>query len=187
MATHSSILAWRIPWTDGPGRVESMGLQRIGHDWVTNTFTSLSMFIEYVHLHQKTTKEKELVSIFIYQNSESCLSKINDYIESCFFFWSSYIPTIPIIILNNQELNLSIIEIMRFFCHRITEEKSTFTQLQTQLQWWKMFWMFNVTWYQNKNGQTHLGGKGMNKKGLFMLQKTYHRISLNRKILLLCF
>jgi len=32
MATHSSILAWRIPWTDEPGRLQSMGLQRIGHD-----------------------------------------------------------------------------------------------------------------------------------------------------------
>ena len=32
MATHSSILAWRIPWTEEPGRLESMGLQRIGLD-----------------------------------------------------------------------------------------------------------------------------------------------------------
>ena len=37
MATHSSILAWRIPWTEKPGGLQSMGLQRIGHDWVTNT------------------------------------------------------------------------------------------------------------------------------------------------------
>ena len=33
MATHSSILAWRIPWTEQPGRLQSMGLQRVGHDW----------------------------------------------------------------------------------------------------------------------------------------------------------
>ena len=33
-ATHSSILAWRVPWI-----VESMGLQRVGHDWVTLTLT----------------------------------------------------------------------------------------------------------------------------------------------------
>ena len=39
MVTHSSILAWRIPWTEEPGRIQSMGLQRVGHDWVTNTFT----------------------------------------------------------------------------------------------------------------------------------------------------
>ena len=32
MATHSSILAWRIPWTEEPGRLQSMGSQRVGHN-----------------------------------------------------------------------------------------------------------------------------------------------------------
>ena len=32
MATHSSILAWKIPWTEEPGRLPSMALQRVGHD-----------------------------------------------------------------------------------------------------------------------------------------------------------
>ena len=32
MAPHSSILAWKIPWTEEPGRLQSMGLQRVGHD-----------------------------------------------------------------------------------------------------------------------------------------------------------
>ena len=32
IATHSSILAWTIPWTEDPGRLQSMGLQRVGHD-----------------------------------------------------------------------------------------------------------------------------------------------------------
>ena len=32
MATHCSILAWRIPWTEEPGGLQSMGLQRVGHD-----------------------------------------------------------------------------------------------------------------------------------------------------------
>ena len=32
MATHSSILAWRIPWMEEPGRLQSMGSQRVGHD-----------------------------------------------------------------------------------------------------------------------------------------------------------
>ena len=31
-ATHSSVLAWRIPWTEEPGGLQSMGLQRVGHD-----------------------------------------------------------------------------------------------------------------------------------------------------------
>ena len=37
MATQSSILAWRIPCTEEPGGLQSMGLQRVGHDWETNT------------------------------------------------------------------------------------------------------------------------------------------------------
>ena len=32
MATHSSTLAWKIPWTEEPGRLQSVGLQRVGHD-----------------------------------------------------------------------------------------------------------------------------------------------------------
>ena len=36
MATHSSTLAWRIPWTEEPGRLQSTGLQRVGHDWATS-------------------------------------------------------------------------------------------------------------------------------------------------------
>ena len=40
MATHFSILAWRIPWIEEPGRLQSMGSQRIRHDWATKTFTA---------------------------------------------------------------------------------------------------------------------------------------------------
>ena len=37
MATHSNILAWEIPWTDDPGGLQSMGLQRVGYDLVTKS------------------------------------------------------------------------------------------------------------------------------------------------------
>ena len=40
MATHSSTLAWKIPWAEEPGRLESMGSRRVGQDWAT----SLSLF-----------------------------------------------------------------------------------------------------------------------------------------------
>ena len=40
MATHSSSLAWKVPWMEEPGRLQSMGSRRVGHDWVT----SLSCF-----------------------------------------------------------------------------------------------------------------------------------------------
>ena len=36
MATHSSTLAWKIPWTEKPGRLQSMGSQRVRHDWATS-------------------------------------------------------------------------------------------------------------------------------------------------------
>ena len=38
MATYSSILACRVIWTEEPGRLQFTGLQRLSHDWVTNTF-----------------------------------------------------------------------------------------------------------------------------------------------------
>ena len=38
MATHSSILAWKIPWTEEPGRLQSMGSHRVWHDWATSLF-----------------------------------------------------------------------------------------------------------------------------------------------------
>ena len=40
MAPHSSTLAWKIPWAEEPGRLQSMGSRRVGHDWAT----SLSLF-----------------------------------------------------------------------------------------------------------------------------------------------
>ena len=40
MATHSSLLAWRIPWTEDPGELQSMGSQRVGPDWATDTVRS---------------------------------------------------------------------------------------------------------------------------------------------------
>ena len=43
MATHSSILAWKIPGMEKPGGLQSMGSQRVRHDWVTNTQTSVNM------------------------------------------------------------------------------------------------------------------------------------------------
>ena len=46
MTTHSSILAWRIPWTEEPGRLQSMGSQRAGHGWVTFTFTFKKVIIQ---------------------------------------------------------------------------------------------------------------------------------------------
>ena len=53
MATHSSILAWEIPWTEESGRVQSMGSQRVGHDRGTNT-----------HTHTHTRRQADIISCF---------------------------------------------------------------------------------------------------------------------------
>ena len=55
MAIHSSILAWEIPWTEEPGRVQSMGSQRVGHDRGTNTHT---------HTHTHTRRQADIISCF---------------------------------------------------------------------------------------------------------------------------
>ena len=44
IATHSSIPAWRILWTEEPGRLRSMGFQRVAHDWGTKNFKNLKLF-----------------------------------------------------------------------------------------------------------------------------------------------
>ena len=43
MVTHCSVLAWKIPWTEEPGRLQSMGLQRFGHDWTTSLWSPIEV------------------------------------------------------------------------------------------------------------------------------------------------
>ena len=45
MATHSNSLAWKIPWTEEPGRLQSMALQRVGHDRVTSCMLHACMLM----------------------------------------------------------------------------------------------------------------------------------------------
>ena len=51
MATHSRFLAWRIPWTEEPGGLQSTGLQRVRHDWATNT----------THIHTHTHRSQSCI------------------------------------------------------------------------------------------------------------------------------
>ena len=48
MVTHSSILAWRIPWTEKPSRLQSTGSQRVGHDRATSLSLSFSFYTSYI-------------------------------------------------------------------------------------------------------------------------------------------
>ena len=61
MATHSSILAWKISWTVEPGGLQSMGSQRIRLDWVTNTYLHLLTTLKV------TLRVRVLESILTYE------------------------------------------------------------------------------------------------------------------------
>ena len=52
MAAHSSILAWRIPWMEEPSRLQSMGSQRVRHDWATSL--SLHFYLKILCCHNDT-------------------------------------------------------------------------------------------------------------------------------------
>ena len=56
MATHSSLLAWRIPWTKVPGGLQSKGSQRIGHDLATDISRSLLRFGQFLSLIENSIK-----------------------------------------------------------------------------------------------------------------------------------
>ena len=53
MATHSSILAWRILWTDVPGGLQSMGSQRVRHDWATQQYLITPAEITYTYVRSQ--------------------------------------------------------------------------------------------------------------------------------------
>ena len=73
MANHSSILAWRIPWTEKPGSQQSMGLERVRHDWMTFTFFHIFWYI--------FTFTQFVYYLFEISQNSWCM----DYLEMCSF------------------------------------------------------------------------------------------------------
>ena len=57
MASHSSTLTWKIPWTEEPGRLQSMGLLRVGHNWATSLHykSYLGRFCVHIHVHTQSS------------------------------------------------------------------------------------------------------------------------------------
>ena len=71
MVTHSSILAWRIPWMEKPGRLQSIGSQRVGHDWVISLslsyLNSLVVSPTFFNLAIKSSwSEPQLGLVFVF-------------------------------------------------------------------------------------------------------------------------
>ena len=65
MAIHSSTLAWKIPWTEEPGRLQSMGSQRVGHNWATSLSLSLNFLDSFVKRSAFKIKLSHNLSVFI--------------------------------------------------------------------------------------------------------------------------
>ena len=76
IATHSSILAWRIMWTEEPGGLQSMGTQRVESDWVTNSFSLL-------HLSKwLSSKSLQIRTSLVVQWIRACLPMQGTLVES---------------------------------------------------------------------------------------------------------
>ena len=85
MATHSSILAWKIPWTEESGRLQSMRLQRVRHDWATTTFFRSSM--AFILKSEKTLERiyKQIVKINDLKSGENnIITAINYWVLKSF-------------------------------------------------------------------------------------------------------
>ena len=66
MAIHSSTLAWRIPWMEEPGRLQSMGSQRVRHNWATSLhFTSLQRKIRNKRLWSRTFRNRAYLTQWV--------------------------------------------------------------------------------------------------------------------------
>ena len=65
MVTHSSIFAWKIPWTEESGQLQSTGSQRVGHNWVTNTQTPEPYMFRCYGLSQYIEQSRRWVWLMI--------------------------------------------------------------------------------------------------------------------------
>ena len=83
MATHSSTLAWKIPWTEEPGRLQSMGSQRVGHDWAC-----VCIYI-YIYTHTHT-----LMSQFFYRDFYWFIFPFTDSEVLFIYKWYAVMPCI---------------------------------------------------------------------------------------------
>ena len=102
MATHSSILAWKIPWTEEPSRLQSTGSQRVGHDWATSL--SLSHNATY-----RFTTFLIQISMKIFTNMEQTILK---------FVWNHKRPWIAKEILRKNDRSV-VLPDFKLYCKAI--------------------------------------------------------------------
>jgi len=76
MATHSGILAWRIPWTEEPGGLQFMGSQRVGYDWMTNTFSLIEFnSLEFKDWESSLEADQQMLAMLSQEGQYMLLSE----------------------------------------------------------------------------------------------------------------
>ena len=115
MATHSSTLAWKIPWTAEPGRLQSMGSQRVGHDWV-RLFTSLHFWwlktIQTCCLTVLEVRSKKHFSRLKSRWQQDCIilqAWGRKHLLAFYGFWSQQASLSPFLHLQSQQQSLSLL------------------------------------------------------------------------------
>ena len=87
-ATRSSILAWRIPWTEEPGGLQSMGLWRVGHNWVTEHTHSHISSLHYLRMITAylSLKKLTMTAQFLLVPVDECQGTVKTYwcLRSCY-------------------------------------------------------------------------------------------------------
>ena len=90
MATYSSLLAWEIPWTEEPGKLQSMGLQRVGHDWAHT----------HSHTHVHNSVQRSPVSGFRNFSSSQTLYALSSHSPFSTLFpsslWQPFLCFLPL-------------------------------------------------------------------------------------------
>ena len=86
-ATHSSILAWKIPWTEEPGGLQSMGWQRVRHNWVNeHTQQTLSSLVAVNNPHSPTSPHPPWNSFLFPHFMQFILAEIHQKQQG--YFWN---------------------------------------------------------------------------------------------------
>ena len=92
MATHSSILAWKIPWTEEPGRLQSMGLQKVSQDWaIEHSRWQLSAFKLYIYSFVHWLKSLLEWKLLRHKQGLFCTSLCSQHAEQCLIHSKSLI------------------------------------------------------------------------------------------------
>ena len=90
MATHSNILAWRIPWTEEPGGLRSMESQRVGHDWETFTSFPSPLSSSWGSVLRKPMQSNKYQNLFIFHIFSLNLRYKSTAINGPIIFWREW-------------------------------------------------------------------------------------------------